>query len=554
MGFFSSKRPSDIIYAVALAGLVMTAGATRTIGFDVWWHLTTGWVIANMHLVPMTDMYSYTAFGAPWVNHEWLFELLQWLIYAAGGVTALTALKLVTAGSMTWLLFKTIESTTLSRTAALWGSAIFLWGSTYRMLDRPFLLGMLFLAFVSYALHRQAARGTRLIWVIPVVQVIWINMHGGGLLGVELTLAFALGETLQGLAHRTLGADAPLPSKRRTALWTVALLSILASMLNPWGTDIFLFFGEHARMTTILAQTQEWLPLLHPYLDGLIPPAIYTTMLFGTLLSFIVGARHARISHLLVTILSAAILYMGHRFGPEFMIVNLPIMLFNFRPLAQSMRSGKHHGFVRAWINLTIVFAISVASVTWGLPIHRNGTLLNEMGVGTEKKYAPATMVDFLEFYDIGGRVFNEMGLGSYLIFRRWPRERVFIDGRTPVYGDEFYKIFVNALRNSRNFEELDARYHFDYLVFSSFKAWEKRAFHAYLWQRPEWALVYARNDGFVYLRRNSRNKALIEKLGLKTHPIVDQMKKEAARTQATPTGEKRNHRPKRERIKGIMR
>lgn len=523
------------MYAVALAGLVLTAGATRTIGFDVWWHLTTGWVIANMHVLPMHDWYSYTVFGAPWVNHEWLFELVQWLVYDAGGIAALTALKLLIVAFITGLLFKTVEATARSRTAALWAAAFFLWGSSYRMLDRPFLLGMLFLAFTSYALHRYAIRGTRLIWAIPFVQVIWINMHGGGLLGVELALAFALGESLQALLHLRLGAPDPIPASRCRTLWTVALLTILASFLNPWGADIFLFFGEHARMTTILAQTQEWLPLLHPYLDGLIPPAIYTTMLFATLFSFILGARHARVSHLFVTILTSAILYMGHRFGPEFMIANFPIMLYNFRSWALRFRSDAAQNFVSAWVNLTLVFTLSVASVMWGMPIHRDGTLLNEMGVGTEKKFAPVHLVDFLEFYGIGGRLFNEMGLGSYLIFRRWPRERVFIDGRTPVYGDDFYRTFVNAMRNSKNFEALDKDYRFDYLVFSAFKAWEKRALHAYLWQRPEWALVYAGRDGFIYLRRHGRNKDLVTKLEMKTHPIVEQMKKDR-RKQNSPS------------------
>ncbi|MFH1830853.1 MAG: hypothetical protein ABH871_08790 [Pseudomonadota bacterium] len=530
MGYFALRRPSGIMYAIALAGLVFMVGFTKIVGFDVWWHLATGWIIANMHQIPRTDIFSYTAFGSPWVNHEWLYELLQWFIYKFGGTLALTVMKFLITAAISWLLFMTLSLVTLSRSAAIWGVVIFIWGASYRIMDRPFLLGMLLLTFFCFTLHKYLRDGTKLIWSLPFLQIFWINSHGGGLLGVETVLAFALGESIQNVSSLRLGAVAAIPAKSRSKLWIVGLLCVIGSFINPWGANIYLFYREHAQMSTILAQTQEWLPLLHTALDGLIPPLIFIIILFLTLLSFIINARNARISHLLLTALTSAILFMGHRFGPEFLIVNLPILFHNMKGLVAKIPIRRPAGYTCAWVNLALALVLSVTALTYGIPMDIKGNIFNEVGVGAVAKFAPSRMVDFLEYYKIDGQVLNDMGLGGYLIFRRWPAKRVFIDGRTPVYGDEFYRAFVDTTRNSRNFEELDQQYKFDYLVFAAYQAWNLRHFHKYLWENPTWKLVYAGNDGFVYLRKDGKNRKLIKKLELKESPIVKMMIEEESK------------------------
>ncbi|MFA4875418.1 MAG: hypothetical protein WC690_08780, partial [bacterium] len=121
MGFFSARRPSIVMYAAVLAGLLFAVGVTKVTAYDAWWHLTTGWVIANLGEIPRNDIFSYSAFGAPWITYEWLFELIQWLIYEYGGFIGLAVMKLALTCLCTWILFRTIVYLTESRSAALWG-------------------------------------------------------------------------------------------------------------------------------------------------------------------------------------------------------------------------------------------------------------------------------------------------------------------------------------------------------------------------------------------------------------------------------------------------
>ena len=157
-----------------------------------------------------------------------------------------------------------------------------------------------------------------------------------------------------------------------------------------------------------------------------------------------------------------------------------------------------------------------------GVPISLKHRPDVRMGLGAPEFSAPVRMVDFLEYYNIRGRVFNDMGLGGYLLFRRWPGELVFFDGRTPVYGEEFFREYIEALMNQRNFEELLEKHDFDYLVLSTMELEKQRKFHEYLWNDPRWRLVYAMNDGFVYLRDVPRFKEPIKKLELKRHPLLE--------------------------------
>jgi hypothetical protein len=213
----------------------------------------------------------------------------------------------------------------------------------------------------------------------------------------------------------------------------------------------------------------------------------------------------------------------GHRFGPEFTLVNLPILLLNFRTRFPARMTASN---LKCWINVAAAFVVSTAALTFGLPLSTEGMCLRAPALGAAEHFAPARMVEFLDRHDIRGRVLNDMGIGAYLIFSRWPRERVFIDGRTPVYGDAFFKEYTEAFKNSINFEELVAKYAPDYIVLAGFSGWDQRSFHSFLWRHPEWHLVYAKKHGFVYLRDVPRFRGLIAELALDEHPVVEAMER----------------------------
>ena len=510
-GFFKTHSPSTTLYLVSLAGILIAVGAATFTGVDAWWHLATGRVMSSQHEIPRYDIFSYTAFGAPWLNQEWLFQLMQWQIFSGAGTAGVIAMKFVLVALTTLMLYWTTARLTRSRNIALWGTILFLWGTSNRVMDRPFLLGMCLLALYCLILHRYVREGTRAIWLLPLLQIFWINCHGSGFLGVQIMGAFTLGETLQALIGGRLGGPGGIERIRIRRLWLITFASLAASTINPWGAGIFTFYLDHFTATNILKFTSEWLPPLHPEIVDMIPPHLFLITALATFASFAANARRARISHLIIAAGMAILLTKGQRFGPEMMIVCIPIMLLN---LSERFPRTRRTSNTASWVNVAAAFVISTMALTFGVPISLEGRMLNLPGWGVAGYATPQRMVDFLDRHDIRGQVLNDMGLGGYLIFRRWPRERVFIDGRTMLYGDRFYKEFVEGFQNAGNFEYLVKRYDIDYIVLQGFSGWDRRGLHNYIWRHPHWHLVYARDDGFVYLRDVPKFKKLIEEFG----------------------------------------
>ena len=48
---------------------------------DFWWHLRTGQLILQTHAIPHTDPFSYTMVGKPWITHEWLSEIIIYVLF-----------------------------------------------------------------------------------------------------------------------------------------------------------------------------------------------------------------------------------------------------------------------------------------------------------------------------------------------------------------------------------------------------------------------------------------------------------------------------------------
>ena len=527
MRFFDRTPPPSVIYALALAGLLVAVAATKVVDPDLWWHLSSGWVISQMQFIPKTELFSYTAFGAPWLNQEWIFQVVAWIMFEYGGIGAITLLKFLLAASLAAVVFRTTKYLSASPSIALWATAFLLVAASPRIMERPFLAGLVLMALFCHALHRYANDGGRMIWALPLIQVLWINIHGSAMQGPALALAFAAGETLLARIPAGWGGPEPIPAERRRRLWIAGFGCLAACAINPWGMETLIFPFEHFRMPAILAFTQEWLKLMDPRLDSLIPAHLMLASAAAALASFVVNRHRARLSHLFLVALMIGVLMKSARFGPDFMVVAIPIACANFASAIRRERPAENPRHRAAWISIIAVTVISSLALALGVAVSFEGKMLPGVGIGSRKASAPARMVDFLEANEVHGRVLNEMSLGGYLIFRRWPGERVFIDGRTPIYGDKFYERFVDIFRSSRYFEELERDYGFDYIVFGSSQVWEGRHFHRYLWNRPDWKLVYANDDGMVYVRDLPRFRELIERFALKRNPLVEKMEAE---------------------------
>jgi hypothetical protein len=396
---------------------------------DFWWHLKTGQYLVERHALPVPDPFAYTTAhaGAAYagelvtrhfnLTHEWLAQAALYLIWRAGGfagvvlsrallLTAFCALVFLIArrrcGGFYWPLAAAFATAVLVRPSAL---------------DRPYLLTFFFLAATMAILEYR-----RRLWLLPPLFLVWANCHGGFFLGWIVLAAYAF-EAIFAQPSNSSRAGAGSPSERETTatersrrvflgsptlVWGAA--AILISGLNPNGFRIPLILTYY-RSSYLTSRLQEWARPRWWLVNE------FTVLLFGAALLLLWTGLYARrrvrlVDWLLFPAFGVAALMAQRNI---FLIgILAPILIATYFPWKPAL--PRMAPFATALILMVGSIAASA------------GTFFQLRAA--EWRY-PSGAADFLLNHHISGPIFNTYEYGGYLIWRLWPAQRVFIDGRS---------------------------------------------------------------------------------------------------------------------------
>ena len=235
-----------IFLAVALPVLGSLLAALPAV--DLAYHLRVGAEILATGRIPTTDTLTYTVAGRPWVDQQWGAEVILAAVYRAGGWTALAVLRAALVGTTFGLVALAIRGRNPAltlRTVALLSLAAFVVSVTTLAL-RPQLIGMALFA-VTLVLIADRRDHPRRLWAIPVLVVVWANVHG----------SFVFGPVLLGLAWlEDLHEDAP----RRHLALAVALVAAVAACVTPFGPGVWVYAAGLTTNPLITGRITEWQP------------------------------------------------------------------------------------------------------------------------------------------------------------------------------------------------------------------------------------------------------------------------------------------------------
>src|ERR1700688_445816 len=239
-----------IFDAILLFGLLgMTA--RNAIDPDLWWHLRTGQLIVETGKVPHFDPFSFTRGGRAWVSHEWLSDVLFYELWKHGGPAALILFSAIitTAGFMLlYLLCPAQKHWAAAATAFGALASAPAWGVRPQMFT--FTMASLLLWLVEAGENRP-----KLLFWIPPLFVLWLNLHAGFALGPALLLAYGIGLILE-----TALGDTPWLKVRpllvRTGLLAVACLALVP--LNPNGVRLYRYPLDTLRSEGMRSLIGEW--------------------------------------------------------------------------------------------------------------------------------------------------------------------------------------------------------------------------------------------------------------------------------------------------------
>ncbi len=508
----SADRPFRIpswlpILSALLAGVVLIGlFSTEIADTDFWWHLKTGQYIVQRHSLPVPDPFSFsTALNPPAdpgearvrqfnLTHEWLAQALLYCVYwAAGfpGVILMRAALLAAFCGLAGLLAARRSNFYFGIGAAFAAASL----ATNFTADRPALF-----SFFMVALFICILDSGRFLWTLPPLELLWANCHGGFFLGWVVLAAYCVAALLPGPRA---------PNRRR--LWIVAACSVAASGLNPNGFGVLATLIRY-RQSAMTANLVEWHP---PYLWG--PPYAFDVLLYLAAAALIYSWRRVRWSDWALFAAFAAASLMAFRNTP-LMAFLAPVLIASYFPFRLRLPR------VTAWLPPVLL----AGALIFGI---RSGSFF-QLRAATWK--LPAGAAGFLLQNHIAGPLFNTWEDGGYLIWRLWPEQRVFIDGRalSESANRDFKEILYNFGSDVGHVTgpraQLLRRYGIQSVLTNTFEYVTGAIYPLALAlaASPDWQLVYGDTHSLVFVRASQPDQAGIPQ---RLQRVLDHMDTECA-------------------------
>jgi hypothetical protein len=433
---------------------------------DFWWHLKTGEVILDTGSIPRTDEFSYTAAGTPSVPYCWLAQVVYALAVRAGGLPLLVLLN--TAVLVATLL--PVYHLCLERArpylrpgvvaAFLPAGALAVFGAI-----RPQVFSFALFAYFYWVLAGYQGRRRDLLWTLPPLAALWVNLHGAFVMGLGLVALYLGCEAVRRLA-RGPAADTLTP-RELVRLAVVLALAAAATLLNPETYQIYEFVRSIQASAVVRRAVIEWQA---PRLDDPQGRMAFFGPFFLVLLALLAGRPRLTLTELVLFLGATAFGLTAIRNGIWFSLLAAPLAAAGLRqgvrrtfgpPRAAARPRPKGEGVV-VGLFFAVLLGITVLASPWLLP----GFGLARFGRKPWVRETPVGAVDYIEQHNLEGRIFHPQSYGDYLVWRLWPRQRSFIDGRTHLFDGAFVQSYLETLRTP-DWQERLAAHDVRYLLLS---------------------------------------------------------------------------------------
>jgi len=504
-------------WVLACCGLLLFVhlvllGFFQVSSLDTWFHLKEGELYVTTWSFPVQDPFAFTTAGRDWIKYSWLADVVFYVVYAAAGFSGLVLVRLGILVVIAWLLYRIVRGCGLNPVAAILLVFVASLALRFRLFIRPELFTFLLLLGTLAVLLRLSASSPWLAYALLPVFVLWVNTHGSYVFGIGLPALVLLANVLPmawcvpGWGRLRLD-----PARRRHLALTVAALPI-AGFLNPQGIGLLLFPFRQNRMIRLTA-FPEWMEAWrYPGVDPVWwePVVILGVVLlaFGAV-AWLLLAWERRLDPvgLGVVLSMGAYAVFRNRAIPYFVLAALPFLALAIARLAEHLPTKLPAQASRRITQLGVLACLLLLT----LSIVDQAFLTRRFppGFGVAGHVFPEQAAAFMERQRLDGRVFNSYQFGGYLMWRRWPANQVFIDGRYDaiLFDEGLLEEYAEAHHVPAALDRLAEKHAFEILILDA----EPASRMEHIQNNPTWARVYWDPVAEVYVRRGRRFTGLVE-------------------------------------------
>ena len=450
----------DLLFATLLLGLSCGAlGRLLLRDASIGWHIRDGQAMLLSHAITRTDPFSSTMGGHTWYAWEWLYDVLIALVHHVLGLNGAVFYSAAIIAATFVLTLHLALRDHGNLPATLFLLLLSLGASAVHFFARPHLVSWLFTVIWFAVLdtgERRPEDGGNVLW-LPILMLVWVNLHGGFLLGFALLAVYLLAGI--GSCRKKNGAS---DESRRWVrrLWWCLGLSLAASFINPYGYRLHLHVWGYLTDRFLMNHITEF---FSPDFHGAAQQC-FAVLLILAIVALASAPRRVRASHLMVILLAAySGLYATRSLPTSALLITLVIAPLLSESISQAADNARLAPWLRAFISRLDSFGARMGSLEVQLRGHlwmvlvfaiglfacsNHGRLGSEQFINAyfDEKRFPVRAAEVIAQREIRDPIFSLDYWGGYLIYRLYPQTKVVVDDRHDLYGDQFFRDYLKIV------------------------------------------------------------------------------------------------------------
>jgi len=467
------------------------------------------------HAISRVDSFSSTMSGQAWYAWEWLYDGFIAAIHNAMGLNGVVAFSaLVIAGTFTLVLRLALRrGASLPMATAL--LLLSVGACSIHLLARPHLLSWLF-AVLWFQIVDSAAKNPekrrRLYW-LPVLMLVWVNVHGGFVFGLVLLVLYIVGGWIQYFSSGNV-EDRQRIGELHKQLGVVTALSLLATLVNPYGYKLHQHIYGYLADRFLMNHIDEFLsPNFHH-----VPQQCFEIVLLIAILALAISYRKLAASQLLVVLFAASSGLYASRNLP---ISSLLLVLVIAPLLSETFAAVAERQGIAPWLRMVFASLHSFGARMERMELSFRGHLWPAVGVlacfliclhggmlgSTQVMDArfdpsrfPVQAAEILSDRGSNVPVFCPDTWGGYLIYQLYPKTKVVVDDRHDMYGSEFFKNYLKVVQVQPGWDKVLDDQHVTRILIPA-----NSSLSVLLKQTSQWVAVHE-DDTAIYFKRNDNN------------------------------------------------
>jgi hypothetical protein len=506
---------ADLLFAALLLGLscgVMGRLLLRDAGTG--WHIRNGQLILQSHSIPRVDLFSATMAGQAWYAWEWLYDVLVAAVHQVLGLNGVVFATAAIMAAAFVLVFRFAMRRGGSLPITLVLLVLTLGASAIHFLARPhvvsWLLAVIWFEVLDSAASAARRERTRRVFLLPLLMLLWVNLHGGFLLGFALLGVYFVGGTIQFFSSREQRQEIGRWLKR---LGLVSALSLLASFVNPYGYKLHLHIYRYLSDRFLMNHVNEF---ASPDFHG-VAQQCFAVLLLVTIAALASARRKPGPAQLLAVLLAAySGLYASRNLPVSCLLLTLIVAPLLSETVATASVSAEIAPRLRALFSCLRDFGMRMQSLEVNFQGHLWMVLALALGLWVcmhggrlgstqlinayfDDKRFPVEAAEVIVERDLREPIFCPDQWGGYLIYRLYPQTKVMVDDRHDLYGDQFFKGYLKVVFVQSDWEKVLDERHVNWILVQ-----KNSSLGTILGQTPEWKLIHEDGTAVLFHREGA--------------------------------------------------